>query len=196
MFPVWRCPVVKRARLAVLLAFSAWSLFGQVNLASLNGTVTDASGAVIPGAKVLVVAPATGFHRETVTGANGSYNISGLPIGTYNVTISSPGLETVEAQGLTLAVGQVATYNARLTVGAVKTQLQVAATAVEVNRTSAEIGGVVEAQQVRSIPLNGRDWADLMLLVPGAIDAGSGGGGDQRNIRFAGRSRDDNNYTF
>jgi hypothetical protein len=102
----------------------------------------------------------------------------------------------VEAQGLTLSVGQVATYDARLAVGAVKTQVEVRAPGVEVNRTSAEIGGVVEAQQVRSLPLNGRDWADLMLLVPGAIDAGSGGGGDQRNIRFAGRSRDDNNYTF
>src|SRR5207244_6736723 len=59
-----------------------------------------------------------------------------------------------------------------------------------------EIGGVVGSNQVRSIPLNGRNWADLMWLVPGAIDAGSGGGGDQRNIRFSGRSRDDNNYTF
>jgi hypothetical protein len=171
-------------------------LFSQVDLASLNGTVTDASGAAIPGAKVVVVAPATGLHRETATGTNGGYNIPGLPIGVYNVTVSSPGLEAVEAQGLTLSVGQVATYDARLAVGAVKTQVEVRAPAVEVNRTSAEIGGVVEAQQVRSLPLNGRDWADLMLLVPGAIDAGSGGGGDQRNIRFAGRSRDDNNYTF
>jgi len=72
----------------------------------------------------------------------------------------------------------------------------VAATAVEVDRTSAEVSGVVETQQLRSLPLNGRDWADMMLLVPGAIDSGSGNGGDQRNIRFAGRSIDDNNYTF
>jgi hypothetical protein len=74
--------------------------------------------------------------------------------------------------------------------------LLLSAAAIKVNRTSAEIGGVVAAQQVRSIPLNGRNWSDLMALAPGAIDAGSGGGSDQRNIRFAGRSRDDNNYTL
>src|SRR5438105_9369600 len=102
MLLVWRCPVVKCTRLAVLLALSAWALFSQVDLASLNGTVTDASGAVIPGAKVVVTAPATGLHRDTITGTNGSYNFPGLPIGVYNVTVSSPGLETVEAQGLTL----------------------------------------------------------------------------------------------
>ena len=102
----------------------------------------------------------------------------------------------MEAQGLTLSVGQVATFDARLKVGARDDQGGSHGAAVEVNRTSAEIGGVVGAQQVRSIPLNGRNWADLMLLAPGAIDAGSGGGSDQRDIRFAGRSRDDNNYTF
>src|SRR5579859_6592533 len=134
--------MVQSARLAVLLALSAWALFSQVDLASLNGTVTDASGAAIPGAKVVVVAPATGLHRETGTGTNGGYNIPGLPIGVYNVTVSYPGLETVEAQGLTLSVGQVATYDARLAVGAVKTEVEVRAPSVEVNRTSAEIGGV------------------------------------------------------
>src|SRR5947209_138320 len=157
--------MVKRTRLAVLLTLLAWALFGQVDLARLNGTVTDASGAVIPGAKVVVTAPATGLRRETVTGSNGSYNLPGLPIGVYTVTVSSPGLETVEARGLTLSVGQVASYDARLATGAVKTQVEVVAQAVEVNRTSAEIGGVVEAQQVRSLPLHGRDWGDRVLLV-------------------------------
>src|SRR5437870_5248425 len=90
----------------------------------------------------------------------------------------------------------VLTQDRCLTVGKVTTKLEEQASAAEVNRTSAEIGGVIAAQQVRSLPLNGRNWADLMALAPGAIDAGSGGGSDQRNIRFSGRSRDDNNYTF
>ncbi len=171
-------------------------LTAQVDRASLNGTITDASGAVIPGAKVMAEAPSSGFHRETTTGLDGSYNLPGLPIGIYRITVSVPGFETVEAQGLKLSVGQMATYDARLAPGSLKTQVNVTTSFVEIDRTSAEIGGVVGAQQVRSIPLNGRDWADLMLLAPGALDAGNGGGGDQRNIRFAGRSRDDNNYTF
>ena len=70
------------------------------------------------------------------------------------------------------------------------------ATGAAVAQSNAEVGGLIAAQQVRSIPLNGRNWADLMALAPGAIDAGSGGGSDQRDIRFSGRSRDDNNYTF
>ena len=88
------------------------------------------------------------------------------------------------------------TFDARLEIGTLTTQVEVTGVAVEVNRTSAEVGGVVGAQQVRSIPINGRNWADLMMLTPGALDAGSGGGGDQRDMRFSGRSRDDNNYTF
>jgi Carboxypeptidase regulatory-like domain/TonB dependent receptor len=188
--------MIPMRQLLILCMLLTTSLPGQVDRASLNGTVTDASGAIIPGAKIVAVARATGIRRETTTGSNGSYNLPGLPIGIYNVIVSAPGFETLEAEGLTLSVGQVATYDARLKLGSIKSQVDVTATAVEVNRTSAEIGGVVGAQQVRSVPLNGRNWSDLMLLVPGALDAGSGGGGDQRNIRFAGRSRDDNNYTF
>jgi hypothetical protein len=171
-------------------------LAAQVDRATLNGTVSDATGAVIPGAKVEAVAPATGLRRTTTTGPFGAYNLPGLPIGTYNVTFSASGFKTVAFQGVTLAVGQVGTLDAHLEVGTLATAVEVTGTAVEVNRTSAEIGGVVGAQQVRSIPLNGRNWADLMALAPGAIDSGSGGGSDQRNIRFSGRALDDNNYTF
>src|SRR6266550_2884098 len=180
----------------LLVSAAALSLTAQVDRATLNGTVTDASGAVVPGARVALVAPATGLGRETTAGSTGGYNLTGLPIGTYNITFSHAGFETIEIQGLTLSVGQVRTLDARLGVGAVTSQIEVTAPAVDLNRTSAEIGGVIGLQQVRSIPLNGRNWADLMALAPGAIDAGSGGGSDQRDIRFSGRSRDDNNYTF
>jgi carboxypeptidase family protein/TonB-dependent receptor-like protein len=188
--------VWKRKRLGVVLFWSVWPLLAQVDRASLNGTVTDVSGAMIPRAKVAVTSPDTGFRRQTLTGSDGSYNLPGLPIGSYNITVTAPGFEVLEAHGLKLAVGQAATYDARLSVGTVKSEVEVSAAAVAVDRTSAEVSGVVSDQQVRSLPLNGREWGDLMLLVPGAIDAGNGNGGDQRNIRFAGRSRDDNNYTF
>jgi hypothetical protein len=179
-----------------LVSMAVLPLAAQVDRATLNGTVSDASGAVIPGAKVEAVAPATGLRRTTTTGPFGAYNIPGLPIGAYNLTVSQQGFKTVQFQGVQLAVGQVRTLDVQLDVGQLASQIEVAAQAVAVNRQSAEIGGVVGSNQVRSIPLNGRNWADLMNLQPGAIDAGSGGGGDQRNIRFSGRSRDDNNYTF
>jgi len=179
-----------------LVSMAVLPLAAQVDRATLNGTVSDATGAVIPGAKVEAVAPATGLRRTTTTGPFGAYNIPGLPIGTYNVTVSAAGFKATTYQGVALGVGQVGTLDAHLEVGTLATAVEVTGTAVEVNRTTAEIGGVVGSQQVRSIPLNGRNWADLMMLAPGAIDAGSGGGSDQRDIRFSGRSRDDNNYTF
>jgi hypothetical protein len=179
-----------------LVCMAVLPLAAQVDRATLNGTVSDATGAVIPGAKVEAVAPATGLRRTTTTGPFGAYNIPGLPIGTYNVTVSAAGFKATTYQGVALGVGQVGTLDAHLEVGTLTTAVEVTGTAVEVNRTTAEIGGVVGSQQVRSIPLNGRNWADLMMLAPGAIDAGSGGGSDQRDIRFSGRSRDDNNYTF
>src|SRR5215471_18942508 len=113
-----------RVRLAVLSLLSAWPLVGQVDRASLNGTVTYVSGAVLPGAKVAVEAPASGFHRETLTGSDGSYNLPALPIGSYNITVTAAGFETLEARGLKLAVGQVATYDAHLSVGTVKSQVE------------------------------------------------------------------------
>src|SRR5437773_1505125 len=86
-------------------------LTAQVDRATLNGTVTDATGAVVPQAKVAVVAPAMGFGRETLTNAAGAYNIPGLPIGTYDVTVSHSGFETVELHGLTLSVGEMRTFD-------------------------------------------------------------------------------------
>jgi hypothetical protein len=185
-----------RSGLYLLIAAVAFPLAAQVDRATLNGTVTDDSGAIVPRATIAITGAATGFHRETLAGLTGGYSLPGLPIGTYQVTISHPGFETIELPALTLSVGEVRTFDARLKIGGLTTKVEVQGTAVEVNRTSAEIGGVVGAQQVRSLPLNGRNWADLMALAPGAVDAGSGGGSDQRNIRFSGRSRDDNNYTF
>src|SRR5437764_15497584 len=89
--------------LTTLLAFP---LSAQVDRATLNGTVTDVTGAMVAGAQVVAAAPATGFHRETITGSGGGYNFPGLPIGTYNITVTHAGFETVKFQALTLSVGQ------------------------------------------------------------------------------------------
>src|SRR5213079_1498427 len=92
------------------LTIFALPLAAQVDRATLNGTVTDESGAVVPQAKVAIAAAATGFQRETLTSPIGAYNLTGLPIGTFKVTISHPGFETVELQRLTLSVGEVRTF--------------------------------------------------------------------------------------
>ncbi|HUI58196.1 MAG TPA: TonB-dependent receptor [Bryobacteraceae bacterium] len=165
----------------------------QVDHASLNGTVTDASGALIQGAKVVSVSNETGFRRETVTGSSGTYEIPGLPIGTYTLTISKEGFKSVDFKEVALTVGQSRTIDGRLQVGAATDAVEVTATAEALNQTSAEIGGVVESEQIKEIPVSGRNWASLMLLAPGAINYGDGA---QRSIRFSGHSLDDSNFVF
>ena len=177
----------------ILLCIACLPVFAQVDHASLSGTVTDASGALVQGAKVETVSVETGFRRQTFTGSGGTYQIPGLPIGSYTVTVTKEGFKPVEFKGVELAVGQPRTIDARLTVGATTETVEVTEALETLNRTNAEVGGTVEAEQIKEIPISGRNWATLMLLVPGAINYGDGG---QRAIQFVGHSLDDSNFVF
>ena len=165
----------------------------QVDHASLNGTVIDASGALVPGAKIETVSTSTGLRRQTATGPAGTYEIPGLPIGTYTVTVTKDGFKPVEFQKVELSVGQPRTIDANLTPGGTSEKVEVAAGLETLNRSSAEVGGLVEAAQIKEIPVSGRNWGSLMLLAPGAINYGDGA---QRAIQFNGHSLDDSNFVF
>ncbi len=178
--------------LLFLVCFSGL-LLAQIDRANLNGTVSDPSGASVPNAKVEVVSPSTGFSRQVETGDAGVYSITGLPVGRYDLTISHEGFKTFEQKGIDLLVGQTRTINAQLQVGAALQRVEVESTVQALESANAELGGVVQSGQVEGIPLNGRDWAVLMALAPGAINLGGGG---QRDTRFVGRAIDDSNYTF
>jgi hypothetical protein len=167
--------------------------FGQVDRATLTGSVTDPVKAAVSGAAVVLESAGTGFRRELVTASDGSYRFPGLPVGTYTLSVSVEGFNPVKVDSITLAVGQTRTVDAQLTIGAVVTAVDIQADATPLEQTSAEIGTVVGEQQMRSIPLNGRHWASLMALAPGAVNVGEG---NQNSIRFFGRPRDDNNWTF
>ena len=171
----------------------ALPVFAQVDHASLNGVVTDASQSVVPGAKVEVSSSTTGLNRQTTTGSSGIYQLSILPIGTYTLSVSKEGFRSAEFKDIELTVGQTRTVDIQLTVGAVTETVQVSSPGEGSNRTSAEISGLIEAEQIKEIPVSGRNWASLMLLVPGAVNYSDG---SQRNIRFNGHSIDDANYTF
>ena len=176
-----------------LLSVAAFPVFGQVDRASLNGTVTDPANSVVAGAKISVVSTATGFRLETSSDGSGTYQIPSLPVGTYVVTVAKPGFKATEFRAVDLAVGQPRTLDARLSIGSVSESIEVQAELNPLNRTSAEVGGLIEAEQIKAIPVSGRNWASLMLLVPGAVNYGDG---SQRSIRFNGHSIDDANYTF
>jgi hypothetical protein len=183
---------------AVCLVFSFFlsltsTVLGQVDRATLNGTVADASGAVVEKAKIELVSLTTGLNRETVTGSRGTYEVPALPIGAYKITISKDGFKPVVLNNVEFAVGQERTIDAKLQVGAPAETIEVYADEA-LNRSSAEVGTVIESQQIRDIPLDGRNWAGLMALAPGAINAGNTD--EQHAIRFNGKSLDDENYAF
>jgi len=165
----------------------------QTSSANLNGTVTDPSGATVPNAKVEVVSPDTGFKRQATTGNGGVYSINSLPIGKYDLTISAQGFKTYAEKGIELSVGENRTVDAQLAVGMTTTTVEVQGIAQGLESNNAEISTVLHSSQVTDIPLNGRDWATLMTLSPGAVNLGGGG---QRDLRIVGRGIDDNNYHY
>ncbi|MSV32548.1 MAG: TonB-dependent receptor [Bryobacterales bacterium] len=185
-----RQALVRLLSLSFCAAAVSW---GQVDRATLSGAVSDPSGANIGGAKVSIGSAATGFRRDTITSQSGAYQLPGLPVGAYTISISKPGFNTARFDRVVLAVGQSRTLDAQLVVGAVSTAVEVSADVTPLEQKNAEIGTVIGEQQIKNIPLNGRHWAALMMLAPGAVNIGEG---NQNSIRFFGRPRDDNNWTF
>lgn len=177
--------------LALVLA-GTHAAFAQVDRAVLEGTVTDPSGSVIVGAKVKVVAVDTGLTEERPTNGKGYYRFPGLAVGKCTVTTTAAGFKTKVVEEVILLVGQTHTLDVQLAVGAINEKIEVKATQLE-DRTSAEAGAVIRPDQIADLADNGRDWTTLSLLTPFAQDDG---GGDQRTIRFAGRARDDNNFSI
>ena len=190
-----------RARLSLQLLLVIVSLMiilpqpvaAQVDRGSISGTVTDPAGMVIQGARVELVSVATSLHREGVTNAAGIYDFPALPFGTYNITITKEGFGIFQMLNVELSVGQPRTMDVRLEIGTVSGTVQVTPAMQPLNRSSAEVGGLVDAEQIKAMPISGRNWASLMLLVPGAINYGDGA---QRAVRFSGHSLDDSNFTF
>ena len=139
----------------------------QLPTATILGVVKDSSGAVISGVAVTARNVDTGLARSTVAAADGSYRLSALPVGSYELRVEQPGFQTEVQRGLTLVVGQEALVNFILQVGQVQETVSVTAAAPLVNTTSGTLGGVVGEKTVADLPLNGRNYIDLTLLQPG-----------------------------
>jgi hypothetical protein len=165
----------------------------QVDRAGLNGTVTDPSGRVLPQTHVTAVQDATGLRREAISASSGTYDIPELPIGAYTITFSHEGFRPLTFLNVVQVVGQTRTLDATLPVSGDAQRVQVSAGSEQFNQTSNALGSPIDRVQADELPLNGRNWATLTALVPGAVDTG---GSNQRSVRFAGRGRDDNNFTY
>src|SRR5580704_12648498 len=141
-------------------------LFGQAT-GSISGTVSDASGSAVPGAKVTVTAPATGVTRSSTTNEKGEYVIPLLGVGNYNVQVDLQGFQTAEAKDIRLQVDEHRELDFKLTPATVQTSVEVSATAVSIQTSDATLGQVITSQQVADLPLNGRDFVQLATLTPG-----------------------------
>lgn len=139
----------------------------QVVGATLSGTITDPSGAVVPNAMVSVKNTATGVMRDATADTAGFYSIPNLLPGSYEVTVTSPGFNTARESNLTLAVGAQQQFNISLTVGQTSQTVEVTEAAPLIQTTSSTLSAEVESTTVRELPLNGRDWASLATLSPG-----------------------------
>ncbi len=156
-----------------LLALTAASLPAQEVTASIRGTVTDASGARVPQAQVVATDTDTGFKRETWTDDRGNYLLVLLPVGPYRLEVSKKGFKNRDQEGIILSVNQVATVPVRLEVGTERETVQVKAGAPLVKTTS-DLGETVRSREVMDLPLNGRNFTQLGLLLPGVDPLTSG----------------------
>ena len=135
----------------------------------------------------------TGITEEQRTNARGYYRFPGLAVGRYTVSTTNEGFRTRVIDDVRMEVGQTRTLDIKLDVGAVAEKVRSRSDPEPAERTTAEASTVIRQDQIEQSPDNGRDWTTLSLLAPFAQDDG---GGDQRTIRFAGRARDDNNFSI
>ena len=135
--------------------------------AALNGTVRDASGAVLPDATVTVANTRTGFKQATKSNGTGNYSLVNITPGNYTATVSKVGFSTGKSPEFGLAVNQTATINFDLRVGSVDSTVEVSAGSVQIETSTAELGTVIGTSEVSSLPLNGRNFTEMLLLGPG-----------------------------
>ena len=150
----------------VLLLLIPSLVLAQSSASSLSGQVTDESGAALPGVTVTATNNETGFSRAVVTGSDGGYRFPSLPVGTYSVVADLSGFASVTTRNVELNVSQERTINVTLRQAAVKEQITVTAAAPLIETTPA-IGTVVSQREIQSLPLNGRQFANLGSLAPG-----------------------------
>jgi Carboxypeptidase regulatory-like domain len=153
--------------LVLVVLAVAGSAAAQRITASIRGTVTDTTGAVVPGATITVNNESTGFSRSSVSNASGSYSFAELPLGTYTVEVTLSGFKSVVRKGIVLNVADVHVEDVQLEAGGVNETVTVDVPSVAIQTVGGEVAGLVTGEQVRELPLNGRNFLQLGTLMPG-----------------------------
>ena len=154
-----------------LIALLASGLFGQAFRGNLDGIVTDASGAVLPGATVQLSNPSTGSSQTATSGSNGSYLFPELAVGVYSLTVTASGFQTKKIDNIEIAVSKTTDLNVQMGVAQQTSTVEVSAAAVSVDATSSALTEVVNRREVQDLPMNGRDFRQMFKMVPGVSPA-------------------------
>jgi Carboxypeptidase regulatory-like domain/TonB-dependent Receptor Plug Domain/TonB dependent receptor len=164
-----RTSVVVSVFVILISSLFAEQGYAQVTGATLSGTITDPSGAVVPNAQVSMRNTATGVTRTVTADTAGLYVAPNLLPGTYEISVTAPGFNTSKESNVELGVGAQQQLNFSLKVGETTQTVQVTEAVPQIQTTSSTLTSEVEATTVRELPLNGRDWASLATLSPGVI---------------------------
>ena len=153
--------------IVVVCLITSIATLAQTGTTSLRGTITDKSGASVPGAKVHLANTSQGLERDTVSGDNGEYEFLGLQPGTYSLAIEKDGFRKYEQSKVQLLVNLPATLNLTLEIGTTTQTVEVSVTTQTLNTTDASIGNAFSEAQVKELPLEGRNVPELLSLQPG-----------------------------
>ena len=177
-------PRIAIALLAIVTLLASVA-FAQTTIStgSIQGTVTDQSGAVVAGAKVTITDKATGRVVSATTGSSGTYTSGALTPGNYTVRVEAPGFKTIE-QTVTAQVGVTTSGNIKMQLGQATQVVQVEGSTLEVNTEQATVQGVLTPVQIENLPVNGRNFLDLAQLEPG-VQIQDGGTFDPTKKGFA-----------
>jgi len=194
---MWRANLKYHLTLYVLLTavgfiVSSISANAQTATGRVIGTVTDAQGAAIAGAKVTVTNSGTNVRSNTVSNADGFYQVLQLPVGTYTLTVEHDGFSKVVTEAESLDINQALRIDVHMKVGSLTDVVRVEAQAAQVETISPTIGGTVTGAPIQNLPLNGRNTLDLALTQPGVVpiadDLGTYGTSNGGSNGFAGIS--------
>ena len=198
-----------RSLLALMLAWllAATTVNAQVTTGTIVGRVVDPQDAAVPGATVRALNHDTGFERTDVTDQAGTYRLAALPVGTYDVRVEFSGFRPFVRDAASINIGRTLTLDVRLELEGVAEQVTVSATVPDVRASSSAVGEVVSLERIQSLPLNGRQFANLAATVPGvslgfhsdltksAQYAPQISGGNGRNVNYVVDGGDNNDDT-
>ena len=202
------CRLFRVVCAVVALALAvAPAAFAQQTTGNINGRIFDDQGAAVPGVTVTARSTQTGFTRSDVSDAEGLYRLTALPVGSYDITAELQGFSRFESKGIIVNVGQTLDVNVPLKVASLQESITVSGATPLIETSSSSVGGVVDVGRIESLPLNGRQFANLAATIPGV---GLGfhsdptkstqyspqiGGGNGRNLNYQIDGGDNNDDT-